>query len=234
MKLSVSSSIQKRIKMLRLDADGFPMVLIDDYRPAWKKFLKSTVVKDLSKYKPLGNLYICSAFVSYISTIDSDCWRRSSVNIVDVNDITVKNQYSNLRTYLRKYFDAMVSVRNGAEVEFKDNDFIRAAVDPVFTGYFVCAPKNSTLDDYIKSHVPAPFKTFPEEFKKAVSVTTLLSSKIGWVPLITDELTELYVGRAKPNYLVFKYTLRTKNVLFYGTSTAANMQKYLESLIEKL
>lgn len=233
MKLSVTSSLRQQLSALRPDKDFYPMVLVDDYRPAWAKFLKTQIVRDLGKYRGYANLYICRAFVSYISSIDRDCWRRSSVNIVDSNDISVKPQFAELRRYFSKYFTDLTHVKQINDVEFEDNDFIRAAIDPVFTGFVVFAPKRNTVDEYIGSRIPFVFKSFPEELKHSVPLQTQMNSKLNWYPLLDGKI-ELHVSRAKPNYLVFRYKIPTSNVLFYGDSSAVQIQNNLRSLFEKI
>lgn len=233
MKLSVSSSLRQNMRRLRPDFDHFPMVLVDDYRPAWDKFLKTQIVKELGQYGNYANLYIVSAFVSYISSIDADCWRRTSVNILKNNDISVKPEYAEIKRYFSKYFDGLVRIRQKDDVEFQNNDFIRAAIDPVFTGFVVFAPRNKTIDEYVGSRIPTVFKSFPEELKRQTPLQSLLNSQLHWFPLL-DGPVQLHVGRARPNYLVFRYGISKKCVLFYGADTAVRVQSDLRSLFEKI
>lgn len=242
MKLSVSSKLNVLYKTLGVKRgasleDSFPNVLIQDYFEPWLKFVKTQVVRDLMEDKTYGKIRAASAFVSYISSIDTRCWAEYSVNMNEINSLSVARQYQLIRQYMnKKGFNGLQKFREHREATFSDVDFIRAGIDIVYSGYCVYTPRGrTTLEQFIQSLVPTTFKDFPIELTKTPKLSTLLASSLMWLPVLNEDGVSLSIGRASMNQLVFKYTIKPKNaIIFYGKNKPDYVQKYINKFKETL
>lgn len=243
MRLSVSSKLSALCKIIGIKRSGplsksFPTVLLPEYEVAWHKFRKTQMVKDLLAYPDMGRYYACASFVSYISSIDENCWSSHSVNIDELNlPIDLTPVYLRIREFLHlKGFSALRKFKEMTEVyPLNDVDFVRAIVNPEVGGIVTYTPTGRiTLDAFLKTLVPAPFKSVPIELTKNRSLNTLLNSTAHWLPLINDDELDLYVGRANLNQLVFKYKIKCRQVLFYGKNNPNALHKQLKKSIKRL
>lgn len=242
MKLSVSSKLNVLYKTLGVKKgaaliDSFPNALNQDYFEVWPKFIKTQVVKDLLQDKEYGKVRVASAFVSYISSIDERCWASYSVNMDEINSLTVARQYQQIRQYMNhKGFNVLQKFKEHKEATFSDVDFIRAGIDIVYSGYCVFTPRGrTTLEEFLRSLVPTTFRDFPVELTKTPKLNTLLNQRLGWLTVLSENGLTLSIGRASLNQLVFKYEIRPKNaIIFYGKNRPGYVQKYINKHLEPL
>jgi len=239
-KLSVSSKLRSVLNILGVTGfslrEAFPTVLDEQYRVVWKKFIKTTAAKELAKNKHYGKVRVCSAFVSYISSMDDKCWRDVSVNIQELNMLNVTSYYARIRDLLhRKGFSSLRKIRQTNEVEFHDNDFIRGVTGIKYTGYVILTPNGrQTLQQFLETLVPSTFRSFPVEFMKSPKLDTVLASKQNWYQFYTDKNINVEIARASMNMLVVRYDIRPDAIAFYGNKSTSAAYTYLNKFVESI
>lgn len=194
---------------LKVDKDGFPLVVKPDYRPVYEKFLETEAVVSLPK--EIRSM----AFVSYMQKLD----RRTRFEFPA--EVDLGTQVKLIRLFLRRnglLYGLAVKTFTG-ELHTDQNSFINALLNPAFVG--ICRFEDGRLSSVKKNLDSVALTLFhgrmPRQFQNPKKLKTVLNSQTLWVRLQTNPMLEMAVYREADKLgIVLRYKINLDQIFFYG------------------
>lgn len=194
---------------LKVDKDGFPLVVKSDYRPVFDKFLETEAV--ISLPEDVRSM----AFVSYMQKLD----RQTRYEFP--NEVNLGTQIKLIRLFLRRnglLYGLAVKNFTG-ELHTDQNTFLNALLNPAFVG--ICRfedGRSSSVKKNLESVITPMFHgRMPRQFQNPKKLKTVLNSQTLWVRLQTNPMLEMAVYReAEKTGIVLRYKINLDQIFFYG------------------
>lgn len=211
---------------LKVDKDGFPLVVKPDYKVVYEKFLETEAVQSLPA--DLRSM----AFVSYMQKIDR------STKFDFPTEVELGAQVKLIKLLLRRnglLYGLAVKSFTG-ELRTDQNTFLNALLNPAFVG--ICRfedGRHRSVKTNMAEILPVMFGSRkPRQFDDPKNLKTVLRSQTKWVRLQTNPMLEMAVYReAGKDGILLRYKIALDQIFFYGgkESTVNKLQSNIKRQI---